>query len=550
MKHFVLPLALLLASSTAIYSQNHSTEMHKASDERPVSLMTGLGSHHHAVSTSNAEAQRFFDQGLTLIYAFNHEEAIRSFKRAAELDPQLAMAHWGIALALGPNINLDVDPARERAAYEAAQQALSLAAKAPENERAYIEALVKRYSIDPKADLKKLAVDYKNAMGEMVKRYPDDLDAATLYAESMMNLRPWQLWSKDGKPAEGTEEIIMVLESVLRRNPNHIGAIHYYIHTVEASPNPGRALGYVSKLASLVPAAGHLVHMPAHIYVRTGDYEAAARSNRDAAEADRAYIRMSGARGIYPLMYYNHNLHFLAHAHSMAGQFAEAIKAARQLESNVGPYVKEMPMLEGFMPTATQVLVRFRRWDDILKSSEPDRALPVTNALWHYARGMAYAATGKVESAEAEQKVFMAAAKTIAAETPFGLNTTGSILLPIAGNVLSARIALARNDKKSAIELLKKAVVAEDALNYDEPPGWVSPVRESLGGVLLLDGSYAEAEAVFRADLLKNPRNGRSLRGLMESLKAQGKKHAAQSVQMEFESAWKNADVQLSIEDL
>jgi tetratricopeptide (TPR) repeat protein len=550
MKYFVLPLALLLASSTAVYSQNHSTQMHKASDERSASLMTGLGSHHHTVSTDNAEAQRFFDQGLTLIYAFNHEEAIRSFKRAAELDPQLAMAHWGIALALGPNINLDVDPAREKAAYEAAQQALSLAAKAPENERAYIEALVKRYSIDPKADLKKLAVDYKNAMGEMVKRYPDDLDAATLYAESMMNLRPWQLWSKDGKPAEDTEEIIMVLESVLRRNPNHIGAIHYYIHTVEASPNPGRALGYISKLASLVPAAGHLVHMPAHIYVRTGDYEAAARSNKEAAEADQAYIRMSGARGIYPLMYYNHNLHFLAYAHSMAGQFAEAMKAARQLESNVGPHVKQMPMLEGFMPTLTQVLVRFRRWDDILTSSEPDRAMPVTNALWHYARGMAYAATGKIESAEAEQKVFMAAAKTIAVETPFGLNNTGSILLPIAGNVLSARIALARNDKKSAIELLRKAVVAEDALNYDEPPGWVSPVRESLGGALLLDGNYAEAEAVFRADLLKNPRNGRSLLGLMESLKAQGKKHAAQSVQMEFESAWKNADVQLRVEDL
>lgn len=550
MRYFVLTLAFLLAASTTLYSQNHATDMHKAAETKPATLMSGLGDHHHPVSTTNSEAQRFFDQGLTLVYAFNHEEAIRSFKRAAELDPQLAMAYWGIALALGPNINLDVDPAREKAAYEAAQQALSLSAKAPENERAYIEALVKRYSIDPKADLKRLAVDYKNAMGELVKRYPDDLDAATLYAESAMNLRPWQLWSKDGRPAEGTEEIVSVLESVLRRDPDHIGAIHYYIHAVEASPHPERALAYVARLAQQVPAAGHLVHMPAHIYVRTGDYESAARSNKEAAEADQAYIKASGSQGIYPLMYYNHNLHFLAHAYSMAGQFAEAMKAARQLESNIAPHVKAMPMLEGFMLIPTQILVRFRRWDDILKSPEPDRAMAVTNALWHYARGMAYAATGKIESAEAEQKIFMDAAKAISAQTPFGLNNTGSILMPIAGEVLSARIALARKDNKAAIELLRKAVAAEDALNYDEPPGWDAPVRESLGGALLLGGNYAEAEKVFREDLAKHPRSGRSLFGLMESLKAQGKKFAAQMVQREFEIAWKNADVQLRIEDL
>ncbi|HEX8652225.1 MAG TPA: hypothetical protein VF708_15395 [Pyrinomonadaceae bacterium] len=550
MRYFMLTLAFLLASATTLHSQNHSADSHQASHEKPASLMSGLGSHHHPVSTTNAEAQRFFDQGLTLVYAFNHEEAIRSFRRAAELDPQLAMAYWGIALALGPNINLDVDPARERAAFEAAQQALTLSQKAPENERAYIEALVKRYSIDPKADLKRLAVDYKNAMGEVVKRFPDDLDAATLYAESAMNLRPWQLWTKDGKPAEGTEEIVSVLESVLRRNPDHIGAIHYYIHAIEASTHPERALAYAARLAPQVPAAGHLVHMPAHIYVRTGDYENAARSNKEAAEADQAYITASGARGVYPVMYYNHNLHFLAHAYGMAGQFALALKAGRQLESNVAPHIKAMPMLEGFMPTPTLILVRFRRWDEILKSSEPDRAMTVTNALWHYARAMAYAATGKLESAEAEQKIFTEAIKTISAETPFGLNKAGSILAPIAGNVLSARIALARKDKKAAIALLRTAVAAEDALNYDEPPGWDAPVRESLGGALLLDGNPAEAEKVFRDDLAKHPRSGRSLFGLMESLKAQGKKADAQMVQREFESAWKKADVQLRVEDL
>jgi tetratricopeptide (TPR) repeat protein len=549
MKYFVLTLAFLLASSMALYGQNHSADAHRASDTKSASLMSGLGSHHHPVSTKSAEAQRFFDQGLTLIYAFNHEEAIRSFQRAAELDPQLAMAHWGIALALGPNINLDVDPAREKAAYEAAQRALSLAAKAPGNERAYIEAVAKRYSIEPKADLKKLAVDYKDAMGALVKRYPDDLDATTLYAESMMNLRPWQLWTSEGLPAEGTLEIVAVLESVLKRAPNHIGAIHYYIHAIEASPNPEKALAYVEKLPAQVPAAGHLVHMPAHIYMRTGDYEAAARSNKDGAEADQAYIKARGAQGVYPLMYYNHNLHFLAAAHSMAGRFADALQAARQLENNVSPHVKAMPMLESFMPMPTLVLVRFRKWDEILKSSEPDRAMATNNALWHFARGMAYASTNQLERADAELKVFVTAAKGIPAETPYGLNSASSIL-GIAENVLSARVALARNDKKTAIDLLRKAVAAEDALKYNEPSDWDGPVRESLGGALLLNGEAEEAEKVFRADLEKHPRNGRSLFGLSESLKAQGKEYAARMVQREFEGAWKNADTKLRIEDL
>lgn len=548
MKYVMLLFASLLTFSMTVYPQHSNMEM--ASDqEKPPSLMSGLGTHHHPVSTTNAEAQRFFDQGLTFIYAFNHDEAIRSFKRAAELDPQLAMAHWGIALALGPNINLDVDPEREKAAYEAVQKALSLAAKAPENERAYIEALAKRYSIDPQADLKKLAVDYKNAMGELVKRFPDDLDAATLYAESAMNLRPWQLWTKDGKPAEGTEEIVAVLESVLRRDPNHIGAIHYYIHAIEASTNPEKALAYSPKLPSLVPAAGHLVHMPAHIYMRTGDYVAAAQSNKEAARADEAYIKASGARGVYPLMYYNHNVHFLAIAHSMAGRFADALAAARQLEANVGPHVKEMPMLEGFMPTSTLVLVRFRRWEDILKLPQPGPGMAASSAVWHFARGMASAATGKVENAENELKALRAAQKEIPAEASFGLNKASNIM-KIAEDVLGARIALVKRDHKSAIELLKRAVEAEDALAYDEPPGWFLPVRETLGGVLYLSGDYAEAEKVFRADLAKNPRSGRSLFGLRESLKALGKKYAAQMVQREFESAWKSADTQLKMEDL
>jgi tetratricopeptide (TPR) repeat protein len=544
MKHFTVILFLLLSASvTAAQHQHPST------GATPTSLMSNLGKHHHPVSTRNAEAQRFFDQGITLVYAFNHDEATRSFRRAAELDPKLAMAHWGIALAVGPNYNLDVDPDREKAAYDAIQKALSLAPQASEKERAYIEALAKRYSNDPKADLKKLAADYKTAMGELVRRFPDDLDAAALYADSMMVLKPWQLWSADGKPAEWTEEIVRVLESILKRDPNHIGANHLYIHAVEASTRPDRALPSAERLRTLVPAAGHLVHMPAHIYMRTGDYHEAARSNEVAAEIDRAYIKETNAQGVYPLMYYSHNLHFLAIASSMGGRFEDAIKAAQQLHAYLTPFAKEMPMIDTFLPTPTLVLVRFRRWDDILKSPEPDRTTPVTNAIWHFGRGMAYAATGKVEQAEAEQKAFVDAEKTLPAEGRWGQSKLDDIM-KLGKNMLGARIALAKGDKKSAIELLKQSVVIEDALAYNEPADWVLPVRESLGGVLLSSGDYPEAEKVFRADLIRNPRNGRSLFGLLESLNRQGKKRDTVSVQKEFKAAWKNADTQLRMEDL
>lgn len=549
MKRLVFALTFsLILGGTLVFGQ-HSGHSSKPK-EQPAALVAGMGTHHHPVSTVNVEAQRFFDQGLSFVYAFNHDEAIRSFKRAAELDPQLAMAHWGVALALGPNINLDVDPEREKAAYEAAQRALALAAKAPENERAYIDALVKRYSIDPKANLKQLAVDYKNAMGEVVKRYPDDLDAATLYAESAMNLRPWQLWSADGKPAEGTEEILATIESVLRRNPNHFGAIHYYIHAVEASPNPERALAYAPKLPTLVPAAGHLVHMPAHIYHRTGDYQAAALSNEDAAKADEAYIKASGSQGLYPLMYYSHNLHFLAIAESMTGRYAAAMAAARRLEGYVGPSIKAMPMLEGFMTVSPLILVQFQRWDEIGKLPQPASSLVGLKAIWHFARGMAHEAKGRTPEAEREYAALVQTGKTIPADMNFGLNNAGKVA-SIAENVLAARIALSKNtDKKAAIEQLRKAVELEDSLSYDEPQAWFLPVRMWLGGALLQTGDNAGAEQVFRADLERNKRNGRSLFGLMEALKAQKKDHAAMLLKREFDSAWKDADSALKIEDL
>ena len=544
MRRLVFALTFSLSLSTLAFGQHkgHSED----AGERPATLVSGMSSHHHPVSTTNSEAQKFFDQGLRFIYAFNHDEAIRSFKRAAELDPNLAMAHWGIALALGPNINVDIDPEREKAAYEAIQKARARAGPAPVHERAYIEALARRYSIDPKADLKKLAVDYKNAMGELVKRYPDDLDAATLYAESAMDLTPWKFWTADGKPNEGTEEIVSTLESVLRRDPNHIGAIHYYIHAVEASSHPERALAYAPKLPSLVPAAGHLVHMPAHIYERTGDYEAAALSNKDAARADEAYMKAHGGAGLYPAMYYSHNLHFLAIAESMSGRFDESLAASHQLEAHIGPHLKEMPMLEGFMTVSPLVLVRFNRWDEIEKLPAPDKSLVGTTAVWHFARGMAFNAKGRTNEAAAELDALLAQQKLVPAEAGFGLNSA-SLVLRIAQKVLAARIS-ERSDLPRAIGLFRNAVELEDSMTYDEPQAWFLPVRESLGAALMGSGDYAGAEEVFRADLEKNRRNGRSLFGLMLALKAQKKDQEAMLVKEQFEAAWKNADTKLTLE--
>src|SRR5688500_15112021 len=342
-------LILILALVTISHAQNgHGS--HAVQEKKTVWLDTGLGNVDHPVTTKNPDAQKFFNQGLAYLFAFNHQEGVNSFKHAAELDPDLAMAYWGASLGLGANYNDPANPERFAQAYVYLQKALELAPKATEAERAYIKALSKRYSKDPDADKQKLAADYKAAMAELVKQYPDDLDAATLYAESLMNLRPWQLWTLDGKPAEGTLEIIAVLEGVLKRNPNHTGANHYYIHAVEAGPDPHRALAAARRLGGLAPNAGHLVHMPSHIYLLTGDYTDAAKSNELAIIADRNYIQRSGSSGVYPLMYYNHNIHMLAASHARNGNYAGALKSARELEANVRPNVKLMPMLEMFMP--------------------------------------------------------------------------------------------------------------------------------------------------------------------------------------------------------
>jgi tetratricopeptide (TPR) repeat protein len=542
--NFLSAFALGLALAAVALAQHGQ---HSSSD-KAAKLTAGLSDLHHPVSTKNAEAQQFFDQGLALIYAFNHEEARRSFEQAARLDPKLAMAQWGIALAVGPNYNeTQIDPARLSAARRALEKAGELAAGATEKERDYIAALTKRFHIPD--DLKKSAMDYRDGMSALHKKYPKDVDTAVLFADSMMNLIPWQLWTKDGRPAEGTAEIVAVLESALKLSPNHIGANHLYIHAVEASKSPERALESANKLGKLAPNAGHLVHMPSHVYIRTGDYDAAAKVNEAAAEVDRAYIKATGASGMYPAMYYSHNLHFQVESYNRMGRYAEAKRAATQLTGNVRGHLKDMPMLEGFLPSAFFVDLRFNRWDGILSLPAPEKETPITGALWRYARGVAFAAKGKVAESENERQLFVDATKIVSGETPFGLNTAASVF-KIAGHALDARIAAAQGDRRAAVEHWLKAAAAQDDLNYDEPPGWYYPVRESLGAALLIAGDAVEAEKVFRKDLEDNPRNGRSLFGLAESLKAQGKTQDERQARAEFEKAWKNADVKLRIEDL
>jgi len=539
-------LAALCLAATA-WAQSHS--MHAS---QPVGLIAGLGDLHHPLSTKNAEAQRFFDQGLRLIYAFNHDEAARSFRRAAELDPNMAMAYWGIAEAVGPNYNDPASEDRFKEAHAAIQKAVDLSDKASPSERAYILAMARRFPADPKSDLRKAAEEYRDAMREVMKNYPDDLDATTLFAESGMNLHPWGLWHPDGTPEAGTEEIVTTLESVLRRDPNHMGAVHYYIHAVEASNHPERALAGANRLASLAPAAGHIVHMPAHIYIRTGDYAAAVKTNQTAALVDEAYIKSSGVEGIYPMMYYSHNLHFIAMCSAMDGDYAQAKKAADKLAAHVAPAVKDMPPLEGFMTIPIAVGVRFHRWDDLLATKAPDPEMKTTTVFWHFARGMAFASKGKLNEAEAEYRIVSEAEKATPADQIFQMpvNNKAKDILKIAENVLGARLALAKKDNAAAVNILRDAVAVQDGLKYDEPPDWFFPVRESLGAVLLMSGDAKGAERVFREDLQRNPRNPRSLFGLQQALKTQDRTYDSWFVEKQFRSSWKGGEQQLKIEDL
>ena len=519
---------------------------------KPAFLMEGLSNLHHPVTTGNAEAQQFFDQGLRLVYAFNHDEAARAFHRAAELDPKLAMAWWGVALAVGPNYNLPVDPEHEKLAVDAVEKAKALSAEASPTEKAYIDAIAKRFSGEAKPDYHQLDVNYSKAMGDLARRYPDDLDAATLYADSLMNLRPWRLWNADGTPAEGTNEIVATLEGVLRRDPNHIGAMHLYIHAVEASPNPERALPYADRIAALAPAAGHLVHMPAHIYERTGNFDGARAQNAAAAKADEAYAASTGEQGMYMMMYYSHNLHFGAVSASMQGRCSTAKQMADQLADNLRPMAKEMPMVEPFLGMQFAIAVRCVRWDDLLAMSEPQAQTSALKAYWLFGRGMALAAHGKADEAEGMHKQLIAIEKGTSRDDIFMPPVTNHSwqIYHIAGDILGARIAASKGDKADAISLLRDAVANQDQLLYDEPADWYYPVRENLGGMLLQNGDAKGAEQVFRDDLKLNPRNPRSLFGLAEALTQQKRDYDASWVKQQFETAWQGADLTLKVEDL
>jgi tetratricopeptide (TPR) repeat protein len=524
----------------------------KRATDKPANLaLTTVGRQHHAIQTSSAEAQDYFDQGITLLYGFNHEEAARSFQKAAELDPQSPMPLWGVAMAVGPNYNVDVDPEREKIAYDTIQKASRLAEHAPRVEQDYVTTLMLRYSGEEKPDYKKLANIYAMGMRTLSRKYPEDLDAATMYAESLMDLDPWKLWTLDGKAGEHTEEIVRVLESVLARDPMHAGANHYYIHALEASPNPERALPSARRLETLVPNAGHLVHMPSHIYARTGDFSQAVERNAKAAQVDKAYAEEANRTGtLYDLMYHSHNEHFLAMAACMEGRYAEAKKAADALAARLMPHAKMMPMLDQFFMTPLWVDARFSKWDAILARPEPAAELPETHLIWRYTRVLAYAMQHDTAKAAAEFAAFEKEEAAVPAEVPFGLQSSSKVVHAVAREVLAARLADAQGKPEDAIKHWQAAVEAQDKLAYDEPADWYYPVRESLGAAFMKIAKPYDAEMAFREDLRRNSRNPRSLFGLREALAAQHSNTDAAWVDRQFKESWKNADVELKIADL
>jgi tetratricopeptide (TPR) repeat protein len=515
-------------------------------------IFDGLGSLHHPVTTKNNStlAQRFFDQGLTFVYAFNHDEAAGSFEQAAHLDPDMAMAYWGIALSLGPNINLPEDSERGQMAYAAISKAKSLEGNASAAERGYIDALAQRYTADGKMT-DSLQLAYANAMREVARQNPDDPDAGALFAESMMDLHPWGLWTLDGKPVDGTPEIVTTLEGVMAKYPDHLGANHYYIHAVEASPDPGRALASAQRLPKLAPAAGHIVHMPAHIYFRTGDYDASAAANEAAIKADKVYLRERNPKGVYPMIYVSHNIQFLWASYMMEGNSRGAFRASRELDQAVPlAMVRQMPMAEFMSPTRYFTEARFSNWDAILKEPAPPADLTFTTGVWHYVRGLALAAKNRPDDALAEKKKIDAIIVATPADRIVGFNTADK-LLAMGSATLAGEIESAKGQHDAAINYFKETVAIQDALNYEEPPPWYYPVRETLGMELLAAGKPADAEQVFRDDLKQNPENGWSLNGLALCLHARNASDEAASVDARLKAAWGHADVKLptAIED-
>jgi tetratricopeptide (TPR) repeat protein len=512
----------------------------------PVPLFDNLGAHTYAITTSVPLAQKYFDQGLRLYYGFNHAEAIRAFEEATRRDADCAMCYWGIALAYGPNINAPMDRDAALAAYAALQKAVGREAKANARERALIQALSARYAADPPENRATLDSAYAAALREVVRQYPDDLEVATLLAEALMDLSPWNYWTPDGQPRADTREILAQLERVIARNPSHPGANHFYIHAVEAV-QPERALPAAERLAALMPGAGHIVHMPGHIYVRVGRYLDAIAANEHAVHADETYIRdQRPGAGAYTVGYYPHNYDFLAFAASMVGRSGQSIGAAEKMTTLVPAEMLRQAGLtfpQHHLTRHLQMKVRFSRWADILAAPAPAEDLPYARAMWQYARGRALAARGNTaEAKQALARVRAATQDTSLAQLRLEFNTAGAIL-GIASEVLAGQIAAADGDLPGAVKLLREGARLEDALTYGEPPEWSVPVRQELGLVLLRSGDPLGAEQVFREDLKRFPDNGWSLRGLELSLIAQNRQPDAAKVKAQFEKSWATADV-------
>jgi len=514
-------------------------------------LLGNLGQYSRPITTNNAEAQQFFDEGLTLLYGFNHEEAYRSFERAAALDGKAPMPHWGMSLALGTNYNDTATPDRLQQAYNHLTHAQERAAAGSDGERAFIDALAKRYVATPD-DGQQPAREaaYSAAMGEVSKRFPDDLDAATLYAESMMNLRPWKLYTFHGLPEPGTEQIVATLERVMARNPNHPGANHYHIHAVEASRTPERGVSSAKRLETLVPGAGHLVHMPSHIWIRTGDYVAAAKTNAVAAALDEKYVKATGAKGFYPSIYYGHNLQFESAAAMFAGDFAAARAAGLKTANLVAPMAGEMAMLQPFALQEVFTLVRFARWDEVLAQPAPPPGRDLQTSLYHFTRGAALAGKGEAEAAAKELAALESAAARVPKDVMYSTVNPAHLLLDVARLDLAARIADAKGGGAAAVAAWRSAMNAEDKVGYGEPPDWLFPTRERLGAALLRTGNATEAEKVFRVDLEKNRKNPRSLFGLWKALEHQKKVAEAAKVKAEFDASWVAADTKLDEKEL
>ena len=519
---------------------------------QPAPLFAGLGHFHHAVATSSPDAQRYFDQGLTLAFAFNHAEAERSFRYAAKLDPDCAMCWWGVAFVLGPNINNPMDPAAAAPAWDALQKAQALAEKTTPQERGYIEALAARYAKSPPADRASLDQAFATAAGNLSRQYPGDFDAAAIYAEALMDLHPWDYYDRDGKPKRAsTSTIVSTLESVLAKDPDHPWAIHLYIHATEASDHPERAEAFADKLGPMFPAAGHLVHMPGHTYMRVGRYHDAILANERATAADDSYVAQCHAQGVYPIGYVPHNHHFLWAAAGFAGNSEQALRSAANTESHVAHELLREPgvgpFLQMYEVQPLYAMVRFGKWQQILDTPAPPKDLAFPTALWHYARGRALTALGRLDDAGAELAVLtaIAASPELAKVGNVGFNA-GTSILQVAIETLSGELEARRGNVDAALRHLEAGVKLEDNLAYNEPADWNYPVRQSLGAVLLAAGKSHEADLVYREDLRRNPANGWSLFGLAQSLEAQGRRGEAAVAREKFDRAWRWADVTLT----